>query len=339
MAPTREQILGQYRTAILDGIARTLWVTAYASWNTQLEHDDERREDQGLKYGQKVNWDTVTPETPKAAKKAAEALAEIYEKGQEQSGAEGDLVELYSNAQSAFFADDAEFKHGFDLDIDNSNRGRLQTMWKVDEAEIFGHNLAEIALGESAYHLFPDWEEQQIAKWRQAVRARPTFQIAFDGEDLVWSGGLQDVREVSHKLGHITIVNQGDELWTKHRYVMSFGGFTQANRDLLLIYANGIDDALDSLIDFVAEEHPDSLADEQVLEAYNERIAEGASEDDAIEQSELDTTRGGNHGNLIHSEDWGIVAEDPSDQELNDIAFGEGVRKVNPSRKRRSGRG
>lgn len=103
------------------------------------------------------------------------------------------------------------------------------------------------------------------------------------------------------------IVNATDSKWTSHRYILSFGAYGSTN---LLIWANGLESALDEAIDWLVKNAPGHIVDDQVTEAYNEAIAEGKSEDEAWAYSEEDTTCGGNCGNHILSYEWSMI-EDP----------------------------
>jgi len=59
-------------------------------------------------------------------------------------------------------------------------------------------------------------------------------------------------------------------------------------------------------------------------------------EEAAHEAAQVDTTTGGNHGHAIHSEDWHIVAEDPSDEELRKIGHERNppIKEIVAARKR-----
>ena len=108
-------------------------------------------------------------------------------------------------------------------------------------------------------------------------------------------------------------VNPGDRDWMRHRYILAFGAYGDTR---LMVWANSIEDALDESIDWIVEHAPGLLCDEQVAEEYNRLIAEGKSAGEAQEESEADTTCGGNCGNRILSWEWCIVAEDPTREEI-----------------------
>ncbi len=111
----------------------------------------------------------------------------------------------------------------------------------------------------------------------------------------------------------ITIVNASDRSWTRHNFVLAFGAYGDT---VLRVYANSLDSALDEAIDWIVDNAPGLLADEQVAETFQDAIARGMSEEDAQEEATQDTTCGGNCGNYILSQEWAIVAEDPSRTEI-----------------------
>lgn len=98
-----------------------------------------------------------------------------------------------------------------------------------------------------------------------------------------------------------------------------------------MVWANGLGDALDEAVDWAADHAPGFLADEFVAESYREALDEcraecvecssasepcESCESHARDQSEVDTTCAGNEGHYIMSNDWHIVAEDPSRAEI-----------------------
>lgn len=115
------------------------------------------------------------------------------------------------------------------------------------------------------------------------------------------------------------IVNPSDKGWTSHRYILSFGAYGDTH---LLVWANHLQDALDEAIDWLVDNAPGHIVDDQVNEAYAEAIAEGKSEDEAYEIAEEDTTSGGNCGNHILSYEWSMI-EDPDRETV--IRFRDGT--------------
>jgi|SRR5579885_1392820 len=112
------------------------------------------------------------------------------------------------------------------------------------------------------------------------------------------------------------VINFSDRHWTRHRYVLCFGayGWTKC-----LVWANSLDDALDECVDWIADNAPGLLCDDQVNEEYHRAIAEGKSEEEAQEEATIDTTCAGNNGHYLLSWEWGICAEDPTTKEIHDL--------------------
>ncbi len=104
-------------------------------------------------------------------------------------------------------------------------------------------------------------------------------------------------------------INGSDRDWTRHRYILAFGAY---GRTRLMVWANSLENALDEAIDWIVDNKPGLLGDEQVHEAYSEALAEGKSEEEAIEEAEVGTTCGCNEGHYILSWEWTILAEDPT---------------------------
>ncbi len=110
-----------------------------------------------------------------------------------------------------------------------------------------------------------------------------------------------------------TLVNPNDRSRTRERYVLWFGAY---GTTYLMVWANNLTDALDECVDWIAENAPGLLMDEQVNEAYREAIAEGKTEDQAIEHAEMEMTSAGNCGNYLASWEWGIALENPTRAQL-----------------------
>jgi hypothetical protein len=85
------------------------------------------------------------------------------------------------------------------------------------------------------------------------------------------------------------------------RFLFSFGAYGSTH---VLVYGRSLDDALDEAIDWLVDNAPGHLMDEQVAEAYREAIAAGKSEEEAAEEAETDMTCGGNCGHYIASWEW-----------------------------------
>lgn len=108
------------------------------------------------------------------------------------------------------------------------------------------------------------------------------------------------------------------------RFIFWLGAYGST---MLLVYSDHLEDALDEMIDWCVDFATSMLCDDQVDEEfarlYDEYIATGMSEEDASEkaasEAEVDTTQGGNCGHYLLSQEWGIVCENPTRQELLEI--------------------
>jgi hypothetical protein len=112
------------------------------------------------------------------------------------------------------------------------------------------------------------------------------------------------------------LVNSGDSGWTRHTYVLAFGAYGWTR---LFVWANNLQHALDEAIDWLVENAPGHIVDDQLQEDYEAFLADGLSEEEAQEKAEEDTTCGGNCGNRILSHEWSILAEDPTAEDLRAI--------------------
>ena len=136
-------------------------------------------------------------------------------------------------------------------------------------------------------------------------------------------GRMLQGRESGRLDNQIHVVNPVESNWTKRRFLLCFGAYGWTK---LLVWANRLEGALDEAIDWIADNEPGLLCDEQVEEDYREALArlteERPDEDpdvlekEAREEAEEDTTCGGNYGNRILSYEWGIIAEDPTRAQL-----------------------
>ena len=123
----------------------------------------------------------------------------------------------------------------------------------------------------------------------------------------------------------VTIINPSDrwpiDRWyprRQHTFILAFG---QVSATYLMVYADHLQDAFDECIDWIVDHAPGLLCDDEVAEEYERLIAEGKTEEEAWEESEVDTSSGGNAGNRIHSDEWTIAAEDLTRQELDHFLY------------------
>lgn len=122
---------------------------------------------------------------------------------------------------------------------------------------------------------------------------------------------------------NIIVVNPNDRSFTRNRYLLWFGQFSPT---FLLVYANSLEAALDEAVDeYLSEHEPASVVDhEEQKELLEEAAAEhGEDYEFVTEEAFADLTPAGGHGEYIVSYEWGIVAENPTKEQL--IEFHRGV--------------
>ena len=114
------------------------------------------------------------------------------------------------------------------------------------------------------------------------------------------------------------------ERHTYDNYMLWFGACAPT---YLLVWAPNLEDALDECIDWIKEHAPGLLCNDTVNEAYQYKLAEclelgieqETAEERAIEYAETDVTTGGNCGDYIMSDDWGIRGENLTAAELKNL--------------------
>ena len=105
--------------------------------------------------------------------------------------------------------------------------------------------------------------------------------------------------------------------WADRAFILWFGAYGSAR---VLAYARHLEDALDECVDWIADNAPGLLCDDEVAEEYRrleEEWREGhpgeEPDDDMIskwqETAEEDTTIAGNCGHHLTSWEWGIVLD------------------------------
>jgi hypothetical protein len=130
-------------------------------------------------------------------------------------------------------------------------------------------------------------------------------------------------------LRDIKIANPSGRSFYDQRFVLAFGAYGDT---YVLAYADSLESALDECVDWIAENAPGLLADNEVFAAYKEALAEAVAagadpEDESVintaqESATVDTTQAGNYGNYLHSWEWTIALENPTKATL--IAFAKG---------------
>ena len=146
------------RDEVLEGMARALWVVAYADFTDELIERVPWRadiEDMGIEVtGLGEDWQVVLPPTPIDAEKAAHALAAAYA----QKNRVEDVTDLLALAVQADGITPDELDDGY--------------------ADSFGHYLAMMALS-TDFHWFDAHEQFGIMV--------PDMEATFDGEDFDYS--------------------------------------------------------------------------------------------------------------------------------------------------------
>lgn len=182
-------------STIVEGLARSLWVLAYADY--AAAHRGDASIERPLPG---EDWEEVAPETPAAAEAAARELANLYTIANGVS-----LDEIYRRAASAAGV-----------------RWQLAVEpWRLEQ---FGRALAHMAVG-SGVSWFDDHPTFELVKVH--------FECAFDGDYLTWSGSQEAVYpnppRSSTRMWIVTWTEGGRE----HEQMMperELDGFTRAMR-------------------------------------------------------------------------------------------------------------
>lgn len=161
MATRREQILADYRKAVLHGMAREIWIHAVYVWANANVDDEQAAELLEEVNHEGASWGDAITSTPDASNDAAEALVQLYEAGN------GDLVDLYAAAVHA----DTGKAYEFDVLVGKGQAAPLPSE--------FGVALADMAMGTGA-----SWFDDH----KRFALVRPHFEVKYDGEDLTWNG-------------------------------------------------------------------------------------------------------------------------------------------------------
>lgn len=134
----------------------------------------------------------------------------------------------------------------------------------------------------------------------------------------------------------VELVNPTDRDWTRHRYVMWFGA---CGATRLMVWANSLDDAIETAAEHLAEHAPGHVMSEW-SEEHRELIREVCAERgvefpagfealdddekyDICEEAEADLTR--TESGFLTSYEWGIDLEDPTRAELDEFLYPPGL--------------
>jgi hypothetical protein len=120
-------------------------------------------------------------------------------------------------------------------------------------------------------------------------------------------------------------INFSDRHWTSGRFILCFGAYGDTR---LMVWANHLEDALDECVDWISENAPGLLCNDMVNEEYARLVKEhtesglDVEEGDEVafwEEATQDVTTAGNAGDHILSYEWGIVAENPTREQINEL--------------------
>lgn len=126
------------------------------------------------------------------------------------------------------------------------------------------------------------------------------------------------------KIGKIDIIN--NRSYHEHWFVFAFG---HGSSHLVLAFGDHFEDAFDEAGDWLEDNAPGLLANESIQEEYKrlekaklDEVGRDLYEDEIEklqEEAEVDTTPIGGHGSYVNSDEWTIVAEDPTYEQLLEI--------------------
>jgi hypothetical protein len=151
-------------TDILEGMARAIWVTSWASWLEELSKDERRELGQPVSLSG-VDLDEAAPESPASALAAAEDLYLLIER----ANAPKDVGELF---QKACEADGCA--------------------WNAENADLFGHYLAMQAMGEGV-----SWfDDHEAFPLKMPPRG---FEAHYDDGDVWWSPQVKSRQNGRHR--------------------------------------------------------------------------------------------------------------------------------------------
>lgn len=92
------------------------------------------------------------------------------------------------------------------------------------------------------------------------------------------------------------------------KYILAFGAYGWT---VLCVWARSIDSALEEAADWLEKNAPGLFCDEAVNEEYDRAIKEGKTEEEAWEESQVDTISL-DGGHFLNSWEVSIVAEKPT---------------------------
>lgn len=122
----------------------------------------------------------------------------------------------------------------------------------------------------------------------------------------------------------IHAINSNDRDWTRNRYLIGLGAYGWT---VLLVWANGLEDAIEECAEWCADNAPGLLADTEVAEEYQRcfelgkmdaSLTEEENEEQAYEQATVDTISC-DQGHYFHSWEVNLISENPTRAEILEI--------------------
>jgi hypothetical protein len=280
--------------------------------------------------------DDVVPETPDAAYLAAHDLQKLLAASEGVKKEASAMSELFEMAMTVHTGEPFQFGEDDDKRADSKKKREKQHA-KLELAEKFGHDIAMESLGHGT-----GWGDDHVTKRDNAefAPAIPRFHVHYDGEELTWGGearepgnlkgedrsrtGTQEARYAAAdlpitagKLGKLDVINNDQASFHDHRFVV------QIARSKFLVWADDDGDALDEVIDYIADQPPTLgglLADETYEERFKDALKKfKGNRDKADEEASEGLYMGGNAGNYVDTSEVHIT-RDPTREQLYQIA-------------------
>lgn len=123
----------------------------------------------------------------------------------------------------------------------------------------------------------------------------------------------------------LVILNKKSETDKETRFVLWAGIYGTFSQPTYFNFYGDLDDAMNAMVDWLAENKPGLLCDDEVRKAYEEYIDEHKAEyededelrDKATEYAETDVTR--SESSYISSQNWGIALENPTRSQMIEL--------------------
>jgi hypothetical protein len=189
--PDIDAFAQMYEDSIREGMARYLWLSAFASWadGADLVQDQDVSI---ADIGPGADWDDIAPETPAAADKAAKDLVDLFVLSEGLGSSKTPMAELFAFAVSVHQA--KEFEYG-QATVSVPKRGG-KGKESIDTNKLayeFGSLMAAQAIGEGI-----GWGDDHREEWKtqdgkvvEFAPDVPDFECHYTGSDLSWSGATR----------------------------------------------------------------------------------------------------------------------------------------------------